>query len=102
VQKAEGVGAEGTDHGVQVDPPDALERADHEGVGREQLAGGWPPPASKAQRLSRPSIEDLLHDVWRQQRGAQDWFKRSNSDSRFLKQGSLPAGGDGVSSDIGK
>jgi hypothetical protein len=37
VQEAEGVGAEGVDHGVQVDPADALDRADHEGVGREQL-----------------------------------------------------------------
>ena len=38
VQEAEGVGAVGVDHRVQVDPADALERADHEGVGREQLA----------------------------------------------------------------
>jgi hypothetical protein len=39
VQEAEGVGAEGVDHGVQIDPADALERADHESVGREQLTG---------------------------------------------------------------
>ena len=38
VQEAEAVAAVGVDHRVQVDPPDALERADHEGVGREQLA----------------------------------------------------------------
>ncbi len=38
VQKAEGVGAVRVDDGVQVDPADALERADHEGVGGEQLA----------------------------------------------------------------
>ena len=44
VQKAEGVGAEGVDHRVQIDPADALERADHEGVGREQLAR---PPARR-------------------------------------------------------
>ena len=38
VQEAEGVGAEGVDHRVQVDLADALEAADEEGVGREQLA----------------------------------------------------------------
>jgi hypothetical protein len=38
VKKAEGVGAEGVDDGVQVDLADALETADEEGVGREQFA----------------------------------------------------------------
>ena len=41
VQEAEGVGAVGVDHGVQVDPADALEGADHEGVGGQELAGAF-------------------------------------------------------------
>jgi hypothetical protein len=37
VQEAEGVGAEGVDHGVQVDPADALQGADHEGIRGQEL-----------------------------------------------------------------
>jgi len=38
VQEAEGIAAEGIDHGVQIDLADALEAADKERVGRQQLA----------------------------------------------------------------
>ena len=38
VQEAEGVGAEGVDHGMQVDATEAFQCPHHEGVGGEQLA----------------------------------------------------------------
>ena len=37
VQEAESVGAEGIDHSVQVDPADALQGADHEGIRGQEL-----------------------------------------------------------------
>ena len=79
VEEAEGVGAVGVDDRVQVDPADALERADHEGVGGEQLAR----PLALDMPLAKAGIE-LLQErrLLRAQLDRRSAFCRSSASQR--------------------